>query len=65
MNLGMIGLGKMGGNMARRLRVAGIGVTGYNRDSEATEKLAGECGLVAAESADDLVARLTRLASSG
>jgi 3-hydroxyisobutyrate dehydrogenase-like beta-hydroxyacid dehydrogenase len=32
MQLGMIGLGRMGANMARRLRRGGIDVVGYNRD---------------------------------
>jgi 6-phosphogluconate dehydrogenase len=54
----MIGLGKMGGNMARRLRRAAIDVVGFNRDVEATEALASEVGVVAADSARDLVARL-------
>ncbi len=58
MQLGMIGLGKMGGNMARRLRAAGIDVVGFNRDSDATEALAAECGLVAAESAEALIESL-------
>jgi len=58
MQLGMIGLGKMGGNMARRLRRAGIDVVGFNRDTAATDELASEVGLVAADSARDLVARL-------
>lgn len=58
MQLGMIGLGKMGGNMARRLRRAGIDVIGYNRDAGATDTLAAECGLQPAESAEALVATL-------
>jgi 6-phosphogluconate dehydrogenase len=58
MQLGMIGLGKMGGNMARRLRRAGIDIIGYNRDSGATEALETECGLLPAESAEALVATL-------
>jgi 6-phosphogluconate dehydrogenase len=32
--LGLVGLGKMGGNMRRRLRVAGIEVVGYARSPE-------------------------------
>ena len=48
MRLGMIGLGRMGGNMARRLRRSDIEVVGYNRDLIATRKLADECGLIAA-----------------
>ena len=59
MQLGMIGLGKMGGNMARRLRRGGIEVVGYNRDATATQALADECGLVPADSAEALVDKLT------
>ena len=58
MTLGMIGLGKMGGNMARRLRRAGIEVVGFNQDSDATDTLAAEVGLVPADSAATLVSRL-------
>jgi 6-phosphogluconate dehydrogenase len=54
----MIGLGKMGGNMARRLRNADVEVIGFNRDAKVTERLASECGLVPAESAEALVAML-------
>jgi 6-phosphogluconate dehydrogenase len=54
----MIGLGKMGGNMARRLRNANVEVIGFNRDKKITEGLAAECGLVPAESAEALVAML-------
>ena len=32
MQLGMIGLGRMGANMAQRLRDAGHDVVGYDRD---------------------------------
>ena len=58
MQLGIIGLGKMGGNMARRLLLAGMEVAGFNRDTAATESLADEHGLRAAESAEALVAML-------
>lgn len=58
MRLGMIGLGKMGGNMARRLRNADVEVIGFNRDKKITEGLAAECGLVPADSAEALVAML-------
>ncbi|MDH3373766.1 MAG: NAD(P)-binding domain-containing protein, partial [Gammaproteobacteria bacterium] len=40
MRLGLIGLGKMGANMARRLRRAGIEVAGFNRDAGTTRALA-------------------------
>ena len=58
MQLGIIGLGRMGGNMARRLLQAGIDVVGYNRDTSATDTLVRESGLIAASSAEDLVSRL-------
>ena len=38
MKLGMIGLGKMGGNMAERLRAGGHEVVGYDRDPTATRR---------------------------
>ena len=37
MHLGMVGLGRMGGNMAERLRAKGHTVTGYDAFSDATE----------------------------
>lgn len=58
MQLGMIGLGKMGGNMARRLRAKGFEVVGFNLDASATEVLAKESGLIAAESIEALLAKL-------
>ena len=36
-HIGLIGLGRMGGNMRTRLRAAGIGVTGYDRNPEVTD----------------------------
>ncbi|HEX2028042.1 MAG TPA: decarboxylating 6-phosphogluconate dehydrogenase [Nitriliruptorales bacterium] len=47
MKLGMVGLGRMGGNMATRLRRHGHQVIGYDRDSEITQVGSLE-GLVAA-----------------
>jgi 6-phosphogluconate dehydrogenase len=35
--LGMIGLGRMGGNMVQRLRARGVEVVGYDRDPQLTE----------------------------
>lgn len=37
MHLGLIGLGKMGGNMAERLRRAGHTVTGFDRDPQVSD----------------------------
>lgn len=58
MRLGMIGLGRMGANMVRRLRRGGIQVVGYNADVSATEELAKECGLLPADSAEHLIEQL-------
>ena len=58
MQLGMAGLGRMGGNMARRLRRGGIDVAAYNRDFTHTQQLAQETGLIAAESIDALIEKL-------
>lgn len=58
MQIGMIGLGKMGANMARRLRRGKIEVIGFNRDSRTTQELARECGLVPADSVEALLDKL-------
>ena len=47
MKLGMVGLGRMGGNMAERLERHGHEVVGYDRDP-ATSEVADLAGLVAA-----------------
>ncbi len=59
MQLGMIGLGKMGANMCRRLRQAGVDVVGYAPHAGAAEALAQETGLRAAKSLDELSSLLT------
>ena len=58
MEMGLIGLGRMGANMARRLRKGGIEVVAFNRNAEVTKDLAKETGLKAASSLEDLVSRL-------
>ena len=58
MHMAMVGLGKMGGNMVRRMRRNGIEVVGYDRAAEVVQQLAGECGMVAASSVEDAVSRL-------
>jgi len=55
----MVGLGKMGGNMVRRLRRAGIDVVGYDRDSKVVADLAAECGMIGASSVEDAVTKLS------
>jgi len=57
MELGLVGLGRMGGNMARRWMRGGHRVTGYARSPSTLEALSRE-GLIGAASAEDLVARL-------
>jgi len=58
MEIGLIGLGKMGANMAERLLKGGHKVVGYDRDSHAVKKIADQ-GNVGANSLDDLVAKLS------
>ena len=58
MRLAMIGLGKMGGNMVRRLRRGGIEVVGYDRSAEVVTQLAAEDGMLAATSVADAIAKL-------
>ena len=48
MRMAMIGLGRMGANMARRLCRGGIEVVGYNRSPEVVEELARAEGLIPA-----------------
>jgi 6-phosphogluconate dehydrogenase len=57
MQLGMIGLGRMGANLVRRLLAAGHEAVAYDLDAEAVRALAGE-GAVGAGSLEELVARL-------
>ncbi|MDO8811852.1 MAG: decarboxylating 6-phosphogluconate dehydrogenase [Gallionella sp.] len=59
MRMAMIGLGKMGGNMVRRLRRGGVEVVGYDRAAEVVAQLASEEGMVAATSVADAVAKLS------
>ncbi len=58
MELGMIGLGKMGGNMAERLRVAGHKVVGFDFSADAVKKLT-DAGSVGANTLEDMVKNLT------
>jgi len=59
MQLAMIGLGKMGGNMVRRLRRGGVEVVGYNRSPEIVQTLASEEGMRPAASAEAALGALT------
>jgi len=57
MQLGIVGLGRMGGNIALRLLKNGHTVVGYNRDRSRTDMVAKHGG-VAADSLEDLVSKL-------
>lgn len=57
MEIGLIGLGKMGGNMAERLRQGGHKVVGFDFNKEATAKLTA-AGSVGVNSLEDLVKNL-------
>ena len=57
MQLGMIGLGRMGANMSQRLVDHGHEVVAFDRDATLVDKAAQE-GVVGATSVEDLVARL-------
>ncbi len=56
--VGLIGLGRMGGNMARRWRQQGVNVIALNRSRSVTDALAQECGVVATTSIEQLIAQL-------
>ncbi len=58
MQIAMVGLGRMGANLVRRLMQNGHDCVVYDRDQTARTTLAGE-GAIAAESLADLVAKLT------
>jgi 6-phosphogluconate dehydrogenase len=58
MQIGMIGLGRMGGNMARRLMRGGHQVVAYDMSADNVAKLAGE-GAAGTSTLADFVAKLT------
>jgi 6-phosphogluconate dehydrogenase len=60
MDLALIGLGRMGGNMAQRLLRGGHRIVGYNRSPEATQELAAEAGLTPAYSLDEVLRLLPK-----
>jgi 6-phosphogluconate dehydrogenase len=59
MQLAMIGLGKMGANMVRRLRRGGVEVVGFDRDSAVVKQLEKEDGMIAASSVEEAVKKLS------
>jgi 6-phosphogluconate dehydrogenase len=59
MQLGMIGLGRMGGNLVRRLMRDGHSCVGYNRTPDPVKQLESE-GMTGATGLADLVSKLTQ-----
>ncbi len=55
MKMGMIGLGKMGGNMAFRLSRGGVHVIGYDRSPETVAEWVNRAGLISAGSVQQMV----------
>lgn len=58
MRMAMIGLGKMGGNMVRRLRRGGVEVVGFDRSRSVVGQLGEEAGMLPARSLEDAVSQL-------
>src|SRR5689334_23123295 len=58
MQLGLVGLGRMGANMARRLMRDGHEIVAYDVNPEAVKTLASE-GATGADSLEDLAAKLS------
>src|SRR5256885_13869 len=59
MQIGMVGLGRMGGNMARRLMRGGHEAVAYATDPSAVKQISSE-GATGVSTLDDLVARLAQ-----
>jgi 6-phosphogluconate dehydrogenase len=58
MQFGIIGLGRMGANMARRLRRGNMNIAVFNRSPEVAHSLAKETGAVACETLAQMVDKL-------
>jgi 6-phosphogluconate dehydrogenase len=58
MNIGMVGMGRMGGNMAERLKLGGHHVIAYDRDPDARAASAGR-GIDLVETLEQLAEALT------
>jgi 6-phosphogluconate dehydrogenase len=57
MQLGVVGLGRMGGNIARRLKNAGHEIVVFDVDAKAVDTLTGE-GMTGASGLDDIIGKL-------
>lgn len=59
MRMAMIGLGKMGGNMTRRLCRGGVEAVGFDRSATVVAQIASEEGMIPASSVADAVSQLS------
>ena len=59
MEIGIIGLGRMGSGMARRLARSGVRVTAYDQDRGQRDALTGEVGVEVVESLATVAAQMT------
>ena len=57
MHMGMIGLGRMGGNMARRLGRSGISVHGFSLDALAHTDLSNDANIEVINRIEEMLAR--------
>ena len=57
-SIGMVGLGRMGGNMSRRIGRGGLGVVAWDRSAGPRDALAKERGVVTVDTLEKLVAAL-------
>jgi 6-phosphogluconate dehydrogenase len=57
-SIGMVGLGRMGGNMSRRIARGGLSVVAWDRSAGPREALAQERGVVTVDTLEALVAAL-------
>ncbi|MGH8205061.1 MAG: phosphogluconate dehydrogenase (NAD(+)-dependent, decarboxylating) [Steroidobacteraceae bacterium] len=60
MRVGLIGLGRMGGGMARRFARGGIPVRGFSRNAKAGAQFAGEGDIEISNGIEDMLAALER-----
>ena len=60
MQLGMLGLGRMGANMVRRLVAHGHECVAFDRSADAVAELAKENGVMGASSLEDFVKKLAK-----
>ncbi|WP_158749021.1 phosphogluconate dehydrogenase (NAD(+)-dependent, decarboxylating) [Acidobacterium sp. S8] len=60
MQLGMIGLGRMGANMVKRLAARGHECVVYDRSQAVIEEMGREKGITGSTSVEDLISKLTK-----